>query len=659
MSVRKVSMRMLYLLVAVFISSSLIFGQESRGSSTGTMVGQLGPSVQKVEPPNWWVGHTWNRVQVLLTGQKLGGATVTALSAGLKVRVDRSSSDGRYLFLYVDIAPNARPGQHGFRVSGPSGTSDFSFMLLPPVPTKGRFQGFNRDDVIYLLMPDRFSNGDSSNDSPPEFGRPADRTSNNAHHGGDLVGIRKRLDYLKDLGVTGIWMLPLYQNSSTRASPPHGYHTVDFYSVEPRFGTMADLQELTNASHTTGLKVMLDLIPNHSGPDHPWVEAPPTETWFHDLNREPKLRNNFDIAGLADPYARPKRRSIPLVGWFAGHLPDFDQTDPLLSDYLIQNSLWWIGMSGADGIRLDTYPYVDRPFWEKWQTAINRQFPNVFVMGEITARTPADLSFFEGGVRRYGVDTKLTTMLDFPLERAIRAVFAQGGPMTQLVEILAQDSLYRRPELLVAFLGNHDQDRFLSVAGGEISRLRMAQTFLLTTRRIPHLYYGDEIAMGLEGGRAATRADFPGGFPGDPVDAFTPGGRTGDAALVFNYLRDLLHFRRAHPALRRGDLVQLLADKDRYIYLRSVPEEHVLVVLNRADGVGTIELEVDDLPLPDGTRFRSWPVGKSDLIVSGGKLHIAEPESIQIYWNDRGRTIGAATTDGTGDLGQLPFRRFK
>lgn len=595
---------------------------------------QAAPVVKKVDPPNWWIGHTLNPIQLLLTGQDLKGATAAADSKALKIQVRQASDDGRYLFLSVEIAKDARPGKYRFRVAGPSGTAGFDFTLDPPVQTTGRFQGFNPDDVIYLVMTDRFSDGDPGNDSPPEFGRPADRKTNDTYHGGDFRGVRNHLEYLKDLGVTGLWMLPVYKNSSIRSSPAHGYHTVDFYEVEPRFGTMKDLRDLVDSAHRLGLKVMQDQVANHCGPYHPWADAPPTKTWFHGLHLEPKLRNNFDIASLADPYARPKSRMVPLTGWFAGHLPDFDQSDPLVTDYLIQNALWWIGMTGIDGIRQDTYPYADRPFWEKWQSAINRQFPKFFVAGEITARTPAVLSFFEGGIRRYGVDTKLTTMLDFPLHKAIRSVFAQNGPMTELTEVLLQDFLYQRPQSLVAFLGNHDEARFLSIAEGDIARLLMAQTFLLTTRRIPHLYYGDEVAMGVGQGtdRGATRADFPGGFPGDPLNAFTPEGRAGHPALVFDFLRGLLHFRQKHPALRRGNLVQLLVDKGQYAYLRSTAEEHVLVVLSRSGATSPIELNVDDIPLPDGMQFQSWREGKPALVVSGGKVRIAGPENIHIYW---------------------------
>jgi glycosidase len=594
------------------------------------------PKVEKVEPPNWWVPHTYNPVQVLLTGSDLKGATVATSSRGFKIDVRSASENGHYLFLYLNIGKVARPGTHSFRIKSASGTAEFQLRLDRPLDPRGRYQGFGPDDVIYLLMPDRFANGDPSNDSPPEYGRPADRKTGQAYHGGDLHGVRDHLAYLKDLGVTGIWMTPAYKNSNPRGAPYHGYHTVDFYDVEPRFGTMQQFKELVDAAHAMGIKVVQDQVANHSGPQHPWVADPPTKTWFNYLDRTPRPRNNYDIAGLADPYSRPKRRDLPLRGWFAGSLPDFNQDDPLMTDYLIQNALWWVGMTGIDAIRQDTYPYVDRPFWEKWQTAIDRQFPNLVVVGEITAPTPGALSFFEGGARRYGVDTKLPTMLDFPLESALRSVFAQGQPMTRLVEILAQDSLYRRPEMLVMFPGNHDQARLTTLVKGDISKLMMAQTFVLTTRRVVHLYYGDEIAM--QGGNDPdNRRDFPGGWPGDAVNAFTPEGRTGDAATVFNFTRDLLRFRQAHPALRRGGLVQLIANENQYVYLRSLPEEHVLVVLNRAGSAKPLSIDVDDLPLPEGRRFKSFPAGAPDLLVSGGKVVIDQPKEIQLYWAEPGR----------------------
>jgi glycosidase len=592
------------------------------------------PSVTRIDPPNWWVHQTRNPVQLLITGTELHGASVTSSTKGLRVEVRRTSDNGHYLFAYVNIDPSLKPGKYRFQIKAATGSTEFELPLDAPLDPKGRFQGFSSDDVIYLMMPDRFANGDPSNDSPPELGRPADRNAVGATHGGDLRGIRDHLGYLKDLGVTGIWVTPIYRNSLPGYSAYHGYHAVDFYAVEPRFGTMQDFRDLVDAAHRAGLKVVQDQVANHSGPRHPFVTDPPTPTWYNGLSQTPKTRNNFDIAALSDPYARPNRRDLPLKGWFAGNLPDFDQTDPLVSDYLIQNALWWIGMTGIDAIRQDTYPYVDRPFWEQWQTAIDKQYPNFMVTGEVTAPNPSVLSFFEGGVRRNGVDTKLKSILDFPLEGALRNAFGEGRPLTSLTDILSQDSLYQHPEELVVFPGNHDQPRFLTVAGSDISKLMMAETFVLTTRRVPHLYYGDEIAMGSGTDRTdrSIRADFPGGFPGDPVNAFLPEGRTGDAAIVFNFMRDLLHFRLDHPALRHGQLMQLLTAKDQYGYLRSSPEEHVLILLNRAGAAKPVDIDVNDLRLPDGLQFKSFYAGQPEVTVSQGKIQIPAPKEINIYF---------------------------
>ena len=596
------------------------------------------PAIIKVEPPNWWVPHTRNPIQVLLTGSDLKGAVVTAAASGFKVDTRYASDDGKYLFAYVTINQSVKPGKYKFNVKGASGASQFEFALDAPLNPKGRFQGFGPEDVIYLLMPDRFANGDPSNDTPPGTGArgAANRANGNSYHGGDLKGIREHLPYLKDLGATGFWMTPVYKNTMPGGNGAyHGYSSADFYDVEPRFGTMKDLKELVDAAHAMGLKVVQDQVGNHSGPAHPFNANPPTPTWFNEWSSRPHTRNDYNIASLANPYDRPSTRYASLEGWFAGSLPDFNQTDPLCSDYLVQNALWWIGMTGIDAIRQDTYPYAFRSFWEKWQTAIDKQYPTLVVTGETTANTPAVLSFFQGGIAHDGIDTHLKSLLDFPLEYAIRDVFGKGQPMTRLTDVLAQDSLYLRPELLVAFIGNHDQDRFLSVAGGtDINRLYMAQAFLLTTRRTVHLYYGDELAMTGAGGDANKRLDVSGGFPGDTVNAFTPEGRTGDVATVFNRTRDLLQFRKSHPAIMRGSMMNLLVSQDRYAYIRSSPEEHVLVILNRAGSEKPIELKqlVDDAKLTEGMRFKFYTGDGAELVVTGGNIIIEKPVDVGIYW---------------------------
>jgi neopullulanase len=597
------------------------------------------PAITKVEPPNWWTPHTLNRLQVLLTGTDLAGAVVTTRSRGFKIEVRQISANGHYAFVYLDIAKDVQPGAHVFAVKTPSGTTEFTFRMERPLDPTGRFQGFSPDDAIYLMMPDRFANGDPANDNLPQYNSSVDRTNIRGFHGGDLKGIRDHLGYLKDLGVTAIWVTPITKNSAAgqnAGNAYHGYSASDFYDVEPHYGTLKELKELIDATHAAGMKFVLDQVVNHSGNRIVWSGDWPDTTWVHYEDRDPKPRIRFDIAGLADPYARPSRREPPLQGWFTPAMPDLNQEDPLVADYLIQNGLWWIGISGVDAFRMDTFPYVDRPFWEKYQTAILKQYPQFVVTGEITAPNPVALSFFEGGATRRGVDTKLNSILDFPLEGAVRGVFGEGQPLNKLTDLLAQDSLYLHPEMLVVFPGNHDQPRFLTAAKGDVAKLMMAEAFLLTTRRVVHLYYGDEIAM--QGGRDPdNRRDFPGGWPSDPLNAFTPQGRSGDAAKVFDWTRALLHYRQAHPALRRGSLTQLVADTDRYAYLRSSPEEDVLVILNRAGNEKPIELPVDDLPLTDGLRLTSWVPSSPDAMVVRGKIVIEHPADVQIYSAKRAR----------------------
>lgn len=616
---------------------------------------QAAPVITKLDPPNWWVPYSRNPVQLLLTGHDLRGATVTSLSKGFKIDTRYASDNGHYLFVYLDIGKSVRPGVYHFKVKNESGTGQFEFRLDRPLNPKGRFQGFGPDDVIYLLMPDRFAAAQEPSNrlsqinvaaTNQNFRADAGYGRRGGYHGGNLRGVREHLGYLKDLGVTAIWITPVYQNSDTngRGGAYHGYSAVDYYAVEPHFGTLQDLKDLVESAHEMGIKIIQDQVANHCGPRHPWVTDPPTKTWFNYLNVQPEPPIDFNFSVLADPYAPPSRTDRVLHGWFAGILPDLNQDDPLVSDYEIQNALWWIGMTGQDGIRQDTYPFVPRTFWEKWQSAINRQYPNFVCTAEIEDRAHPDpsgeavVAFFEGGARRSGADTGLRSELDFPLEHAVQNVFGTNQQsFTKLTDILALDSLFLHPERLVVFPGNHDQSRMLTVAGGDISKLLMAETFVLTTRRTVHLYYGDEIAManGRGFGDAAFRSDFPGGFPGDQVNAFTPEGRTGDAATVFNWTRDLLHFRQAHPALRQGGLVNLLVDQDRYAYLRSSADEFVLVVLNRAGNTNAIELAADDRVVPDGLVFKSFPSGSPDVQVQAGKLAISHPKEIEIYWAKR------------------------
>lgn len=346
----------------------------------------------------------------------------------------------------------------------------------------------------------------------------------------------------------------------------------------------------------------------------------------------PRVTNSFEIEALADPHASAERRDSPLHGWFVGELPDLNQDDPYVARYLIQNTLWWVATTGIDGIRMDTYPYVERSFWQHWQDALNREFPNFFVTGEITANSPAVLSTFEGGRIFNAIDTGLPSMLDFPLFHAVQDVFAKGESMRKLSDVLGQDFVYRHPERLVTFLGNHDQQRFLSVAHGSLDALHQAQAFILTTRGIPHLYYGDEIA---EGGQiapkmnddSAFRFDFPGGWPGDPFNAFTDRAPESNADLTFRFVQSLLAFRKQHRALQSGRLIQLFSDDQHYAALRHIGGDCVLTILSRSNK--PLDVKIGKLFSADPV-LQPW-LQSAPVKITSDRLTIAAPLPVNLY----------------------------
>lgn len=435
--------------------------------------------------------------------------------------------------------------------------------------------------------------------------------SRGGYHGGDLRGVISRLPYLKDLGVTALWLNPWYDNTDKpnqiqavngeAIADYHGYGATDFYGVEEHFGDLATLKELVDKAHALDIKVIQDQVANHAGPAHPWVADPPTSTWLHGTAKK-HLNETWQTWTLADPYAGPGLRRETLDGWFVDVLPDIDQSDPEAARYVIQNMLWWVGISGLDGIRQDTWPYVPRTFWRDWTAAIKKEFPTLRVVGEMWDQNPALVSFFQGGAKRFdNVDSGVDALFDFPLYYVIRGVFVEGKPLKELAAALAHDRLYADPSMLVTFLGNHDVKRFMGEERATTAALRRAFTFLMTTRGIPMVYYGDEI--GLRGGEDPdNRRDFPGGFPGDPRDAFTAAGRTGEENGVFDHVRRLARLRAGNEPLRRGRLVNLHATDDAYVYARVGATTAAVVALNNAASARQVDVDVSGV-ITDGTSF--------------------------------------------------------
>ena len=585
---------------------ALAFACPHLPAATGSSV-QSAPSIERVDPPHWWAGHSINPVHILIQGRNLQHATASVNHRGVRITEVSADESGAYLFASLYISPTARAGNFDISIRTAVGATTARFAIRPKLPRRGRFQGFSPDDVIYLIMPDRFSDGDPANNDPAESAGLYSRANPRAYHGGDIRGVRNRIPYLKNLGVTAVWMTPVYDNTSRakdfdwgkNVTDYHGYGAINFYRVEEHLGTLDEFKALVASAHSAGLKIIQDQVANHTGPDHPWNRVQPRPGWLNGT-RDKHLNNVFDIKALTEARPDRERYEATLRGWFADALPDINQDDAESARYVIQNAVWWVETTGLDGIRQDTLPYAPRRFWADWNLALRRAFPRLTVVGEVYDSRPDVTSFFQGGRKQFdGVDTRLHTVFDFPSYYAMREVFIKDGPMQKLADVIAGDSLYPNPRVLVTFLGNHDVKRFMSEEGASPARLMRAFVYLLTMRGTPQLYYGDE--LGLEGGDDPdNRRDFPGGFPGDARDAFTDRGRTEREREIYNHVSALLRFRAARPALRGGEMRVLQASEATLAYMRERAGDRVIVVFNNSDRDAEVELNLS------GLNRRNW-----------------------------------------------------
>ena len=550
------------------------------------------PEIIKVEPPSWWASHSINPVRLLVRGKNLSNARIKPTTRAVQTSGLRINGSGNYLFVDVRVNPNARPGLHPLVVETNGGKAGIPFRIEPTLAPVSRYQGITNDDVIYLIMPDRFANGDLSNDKPADSpGEANDRKNARAYHGGDLRGIINRLPYLKGLGVTALWLTPWYDNWNgvNKCDKPwcpntyyHGYHAIDYYAVEDRFGDMSTLRELVDKAHASGIKVIQDQVANHVGSRHPWVLDPPLDDWFHGTLAKHSL-NRFQNSTVLSPHANGDEFRNTLDGWFNDDLPDMNQEQPEVARYEIQNALWWVGMTGIDGIRQDTIQYMPRFFIRDLSNALHRQYPRMWMVGEVFERDAAQTAFFIGGHSGWdGMDTRLDSVFDFALWNTSLRVFTNKEPVRSLRDQLKYDALYPDALKITTLQNNHDTDRFMSLDGATLEGAMMHMAFTLSVRGIPQFYYGEEIAM--EGGHDPdNRRDFPGGFPGDARSAFDVQGRKPKEQQMYDWTRAWIRLRAEHSALRRGQLIDLFYDDDTYVFARQDKTETVIIAINRAD----------------------------------------------------------------------------
>ena len=561
-------------------------------------VAQNAPVVRKVDPPNWWLGMP--SPMLLVKGENLSGARVASRTPGVSITRTKFEETGHYLIVWLNVSTDAMPGPVRLEIQAQGQSAEIPFSLAKRSSQTDAFQGFSPDDVIYLIMPDRFADGDTSNDSPPQSPGTYDRSKARAYHGGDLRGIRQHLDYLHDLGITTIWINPVYDNDNHSAGDYHGYGAVDFYAVEEHFGTLADYQDLIKDAHRLGMKVLLDVVVNHCGMKHPWVDLPPEPDWLNGTKQNHSISDGA-FQSIPDEHVPPAQWKHVVDGWFFNVLPDLNQNNPDMAQYLLQNAVWWAEEGGLDGFRLDTFPYVPRSFWSEFHKSLFQIYPHFATVGEVFNGDPTVTSFFDGGqARADGLDSGVSTVFDFPLFFKLRDVLLKDKEPAQFEDVLREDWLYPHPDRLVTFIGNHDTVRFMGEPGATREKLKAAFALLLTMRGIPQIYYGDEIAMS-GGGDPDNRRDFPGGFPGDPRNAFSRSGRTADEQDVFSYVRGLLHLRLQHPALRRGKQWYLGAGKDYFAYARIDGLDRMMMVFNNKDQPNQIHLDLSKTPLASVT----------------------------------------------------------
>ena len=461
-------------------------------------------------------------------------------------------------------------------------------------------------------MTDRFADGDASNDGPDHA---AELVTPRGWHGGDFRGITQHLEYLQQLGITTIWITPVVENHEAHSY--HGYGATNLYRVDDHFGTLADLQQLSAALHARHMKLVLDLVPNHIGPAHPWVRDSPDPTWFHGtLAQHTSAQGEF--APVTNPHAPWRDQRNITQGWFANVLPDMNQEDPSVERYLIQNAAWWIEQAGIDGLRLDTFPYVSRLFWQDFHTELHALYPHLTTVGEVFNQDPTITSTFAGGVTRTGVDTGLDTPFDFPTYFGLRDVFLRDEPMNRLADILRLDDLFPHPERLVPFLGNHDTSRFMNDPAATLTKLHLAFTVLTTMRGLPQIYSGDEIAM-HGGDDPDNRCDFPGGFAGADSDAFAATQRTPEQAEAFHSLQQLLTLRRTCPALQTGNEQVLSVSKDVLVYARTLTlpggvSQQLLIAVNKGKSGQELTVQTEATAVSNAKRAQLLTTGEFDPV---------------------------------------------
>jgi glycosidase len=539
-----------------------------------------------MDPPFWWTGMKEKTVQLMVHGSGIGATEPALKYPGVRIRSVTHVPNRNYLFIDLLVEDGAKPGAVDIAFQGGARPVHYEYRLLARAPGSAQRQGFGTRDTIYLIMPDRWSNGNPANDTVAGMPDKLNRQLGWGRHGGDIAGIVDHLDYVAAMGFTQLWPTPLVENDMPEASY-HGYAATDHYKIDARYGSNDDYVRMVQEAHKHGLGVIQDVVLSHIGLNHWWLKDLPTPDWInHGLTFTPTQHHRVAVQ---DPYGSQEDRDNFTTGWFAPHMPDMNQTNPLVANYLIQNNIWWIEYAGLSGLRVDTFGYSDGAFLTQYTRRIMDEYPNFTMVGEEWNKNPSVVAHWLDGKQNFdGYRSYMPSMMDFPQTEAMRdALSGQGGhSLNDVYELTSMDSMYPHPEKLVLFDGNHDTARLFSVVNEDVGLWKIDLAYLMTMPRVPQFYYGTEIQMpSTVKGRddSSYRRDFPGGWAGDKVNAFTGAGLTPQQRDAQAWVRKLVNWRKNEPVIHSGKMMHFGPENNTYVYFRYNDSKKIMVALNKGD----------------------------------------------------------------------------
>ncbi|MFD2564744.1 glycoside hydrolase family 13 protein [Aquimarina rubra] len=589
--------RLLLLFVMVLSTSFFCLAQEKE-------------MLTHVEPPFWWTGMTNPDLQLLIHGKNIASFEVSLQYPGVQLKKINKVENANYLFLDLSISKNTKPGTFSIEFTKDKQRFSYTYQLKEKKKRAQVGQAITPADVIYLITPDRFANGDTTNDSTEDTQEKLNRTNDDGRHGGDIKGVMDHFGYFEELGVTTLWLNPFLENDQPTYSY-HGYAISDFYKTDTRLGTNDNYKNLVETSHKKGMKVIMDQVFNHCGAGHWWMNDLPSKDWLNQWDTF--TRSNFTNIAASDPYVSSSDFDLLTKGWFDINMPDLNLENDFLATYMIQNSIWWVEYSGIDGIRLDTYPYPNKHAMSRWMKALTQEYPDFYMVAETWAERASYLSYWNNDkANKDGYVSNVNSISDYALYYSLIRAFGKDGNIEEVYKTLAEDFVYGNPGNNKVFNGNHDVDRLLALLDEDVEKLKLSMVFTLTTRGIPQIYYGDEILMKNKRPDGKVRQDFPGGWKGDSRNAFTESGRTPKENEVFNYIKTILNWRKNAKSIHKGKLTHYQPVDNVYVYFRYTNVENTMIIINNSDkDYPTFSLERFEKSLEGYSKGKEILTGKS------------------------------------------------